>query len=262
MPQGRRRTALRIVGEVLREPMMTLLLASGGSYLLLGDTAEALILLASAAFSVAVTVVQEARTEHVLEAFRDLSAPRAQVNKGGERMRIAGCNVVRDDLLILEQGDRVPADAVLLETHDLHVDKTLLIGEWISVHKFVQTAEKAAAPQRPGGDNRPFVYSGSMITMGSGLAEVTATGACSVIGKIDASLAALEPEAPRLRAETARIVRLGGAGGGMVAVLMVLLDGWPRGGWFDAMLAGITTGKSMQAEPGRAGAIRRTPAGR
>ncbi len=170
MPQARCRTALRIVGGVLREPMMARLLAGGGSYLL-GDTAEALILLAFAAFSVAVTVVQEARTEHVLEALRDLSDPRAQVNKGSERMRIAGCDVVRDDLLILEQGDRVPADAVLLETHDLQVDEPLLTEESISVHKFLQTVGKGAAPQRPGGDNRRFVYSGSMITMGSGLAE-------------------------------------------------------------------------------------------
>ena len=70
--------------------MLALLLAGGGAYLLLGDTAEALILLAFATFSVAVTVVQEARTEHVLKALRDLSSPRALVIRGGERVRIAG----------------------------------------------------------------------------------------------------------------------------------------------------------------------------
>ena len=114
-------------------------------------------------------------------------------------MRIAGCDVVRGDLLTLEQGDRVPADAVLLEAHDLQVDESLLTGESIPVHKSVPTVRKGAAPQRPGGDNRPFVYSGSMITMGSGLAEVTATGACSEIGKIGHSLSTLETEPPRLR---------------------------------------------------------------
>ncbi len=115
LPQAKRRTALRIVGEVLREPMLALLLASGLAYLLLGDLAEALILLAFATFSVAITAVQEARTEHVLEALRDLSAPRALVIRDGEQQRIAGRDVVRGDVLVLEAGDRVAADALLFE---------------------------------------------------------------------------------------------------------------------------------------------------
>ena len=228
--------------------MLALLLAGGVAYLLLGDTAEALILLAFATFSVVVTAVQETRTERVLEALRDLSAPRALVIRDGERLRIAGSEVVRGDLLFLEQGDRVPADATLLEARDLQADESLLTGESVPVYKSAQTAGDPAAPPRPGGDNLPFVYSGSMITLGDGLAEVTATGPRSEIGKIGASLAALEPEAPRLRVETTRIVLLCGAGGGVVALLVVLLYGLTRGGWIDAVLAGITTGMSMLPE--------------
>ena len=92
---------MRIVLEVLREPMLALLLAGGVAYLLLGDLTEALILLAFATFSVVVTVVQESRTEHVLEALRDLSAPRAFVIRGGERLHVAGREVVCDDLLAI-----------------------------------------------------------------------------------------------------------------------------------------------------------------
>ena len=248
LPQTNRRTAFRIVGEVLREPMLALLLAGGGAYLLLGDTAEALILLAFATFSVVVTAVQETRTEHVLEALRDLSAPRALVIRDGRRVRIVGCDVVRGDLLVIEQGDRVPADAALLEAIDLQADESLLTGESVPVHKSVREAGAVPSPQRPGGDSQPFVYSGSMITLGCGIGQVTATGVRSEIGKIGASLAALEPEAPRLRAETARIVRLCAAGGGVVALLVVLLYGWTRGGWIDAVLAGITTGMAMLPE--------------
>ena len=83
LPRARRRSMLRIVGEVMREPMLILLLAGGGIYLVLGSLGEALILLAFASFSVVVTVVQETRTEHVLEALRDLSAPRALVIRDG-----------------------------------------------------------------------------------------------------------------------------------------------------------------------------------
>jgi Ca2+-transporting ATPase len=248
LPQANRRTALRIVGEVLREPMLALLLAGGVAYLLLGDLAEALILLAFATFSVVITVVQEARTERVLEALRDLSSPRALVIRGGERLRIAGCDVVCGDLLVLDQGDRVAADAVLLEASDLLADESLLTGESMPVGKLARPGKDGFPAQRPGGDNQPFVYSGSLIARGSGVAEVTATGARTEIGKIGMSLATLDPEAPRLRKETARIVRLCGAGGGAVALLVVLLFALTRGGWIEAVLAGITTGMSLLPE--------------
>jgi P-type Ca2+ transporter type 2C len=248
LPQADRRSALRIVGEVLREPMLTLLLGGGLAYLLLGDLAEALILLAFATFSVAVTVIQETRTEHVLEALRDLSAPRALVIRGGKRERIAGCDVVRGDMLVLEQGDRVAADALLLEAVDLQVDESLLTGESLPVQKRPTQDIAEQIKPRPGGEDQPYVYSGSMIVLGSGLAQVTATGALTEIGKIGKSLAALDPEAPRLRVETSRIVRLCALGGGVVALLVVLLYGLTRGGWVDAVLAGITTGMAMLPE--------------
>ena len=89
------RSAIRIVSGVLREPMLALLLAGGVAYLVLGDLTEALILLAFALFSIVLTVVQETRTEHVLEALRDLSTPRALVIRDGERVRIAGRDVVQ-----------------------------------------------------------------------------------------------------------------------------------------------------------------------
>ena len=247
LPQSKRRTAFRIVGEVLREPMLALLLTSGLAYLLLGDLAEALILLAFATFSVVVTAVQETRTEHVLEALRDLSAPRALVIRDGAQQRIAGCDVVRGDVLVLEAGDRVAADSLLFETSDLQADESLLTGESLPVGK--RAAAAGGAPgMRPGGEDQPFVYSGSLIARGHALAQVTATGANTEIGRIGKSLASLDTEAPRLRQETARIVRLSAAGGGAVALLVVVLYGLTRGGWIEALLAGITTAMSMLPE--------------
>jgi Ca2+-transporting ATPase len=86
LPQPDRRSPMRIVLEVLREPMLALLLGGGFIYLLLGDVKEALILLAFAIASVAITVVQETRTERVLEALRDLTSPRALVIRDGARV--------------------------------------------------------------------------------------------------------------------------------------------------------------------------------
>ena len=119
LPEQGQRSVFRIVGEVVREPMLALLLGGGALYLLLGDLTEALILLAFATFSIVITVVQETRTEHVLEALRDLASPHALVIRDGTRVRIAGRDVVCGDLLILEQGDRIVADAMVLEAQDI-----------------------------------------------------------------------------------------------------------------------------------------------
>ena len=242
------RSVLRIALGVLREPMLALLLLGGGAYLLLGSLNEALILLAFATFSIAVTVIQEARTEHVLEALRDLSAPRALVIRGGARLRIAGRDVVRGDLIVLEQGDRIAADARLVEAHDLQADESLLTGESLPVGKIAAPPNADETVPRPGGDDLPFLYSGSLVTRGSGIARIVATGPRSEIGRIGQSLAGLETEAPRLRRETTRIVGWCALGGGTVALLVVVLFGLLRGGWIEAVLAGIAIGMSLLPE--------------
>ncbi len=205
LPKASRRSVLQIALEVLREPMLALLLAGGIAYLLLGDLSEALILLAFATFSVVITVIQETRTEQVLEALRDLSAPRALVIRDGTRRQIAGREVVRDDLIVLEQGDRIAADAVLIAASDLQTDESLLTGESLPVGKIKADAAAAADANRPGGDGQPYVYSGTLVSRGSGIARVLATGQRSEIGRIGQSLAMLDTEAPRLRRETTRI---------------------------------------------------------
>lgn len=148
LPKAARRTPIRIILEVVREPMLALLLAGGVIYLLLGSLEEALILLAFALLSVFITVIQETRTERVLDALRDLSSPRALVVRDGQRQRIAGREVVRGDLIILAEGDRVPADALLVEAEDLQTDESLLTGESVPVHK-TASMTPAVAAMRP-----------------------------------------------------------------------------------------------------------------
>ena len=247
LPHQEHRTPLRIVREVLHEPMLLLLLAGGAIYLLLGDLQEALILLAFASMSVVITVVQETRTERVLEALRDLTSPRALVIRDGVHRRIPGREVVRGDIIVLAEGDRVPADATLLQCQDLQADESLLTGESVPVRKAVRTGKPPSAV-RPGGDDLPYVYSGSLIVRGSGIAEVVATGPRSEIGKIGQSLHSVETEPPRLRAQTARLVRLSAVGGGLVSLVALVLYGMLRGGWLEAMLAAITIGMAMLPE--------------
>jgi Ca2+-transporting ATPase len=244
LPRASRRSPLRIMAEVLREPMLALLIAGGVVYLMLGNREEALILLAFACLSIGITVVQEARTERVLEALRDLTSPRALVIRGGERLRIAGREVARGDLIVLSEGDRVPADAHLLKAQGLSADESLLTGEAVPVRKAVGPVLSA----RPGGEDQPLVYSGSLIVRGTALARVTATGHASEIGKIGTSLGQLETETPHLQRQMRKLVIVFAAVGAAVSLAVVVLYGLLRGGWLEGVLAGIAVGMSMLPE--------------
>ncbi|HUA77033.1 MAG TPA: cation-translocating P-type ATPase [Acetobacteraceae bacterium] len=250
---GRRRF-WRILRDVLSEPMFGLLIGAGLIYLLLGDRVEALLLLAFASLSVAIAVIQESRSERVLEALRDLTSPRALVIRDGERKRIAGRDVVRGDLVLLAEGDRVPADAALVQARDLLIDESLLTGESVPVRKRA-VAEEAAAeapaaeqPARPGGDDLPDIFSGTLVVRGQGLARVRATGARSEIGRIGRTLGGIETAPPRLTRQIARLVRVSAAGGLICCLLVILLYGLLRGSWLKALLAGIALGMSMLPE--------------
>src|SRR6185295_714101 len=195
-----------------------------------------------------ITVVQETRTERVLEALRDLSSPRALVIRDGARKRIAGREVVRGDFVVLAEGDRVPADAVLVQSDDLQTDESLLTGESVPVRKMAGSDAASYAGRRPGGDDLPYVFSGSLIVRGAGIAEVIAIGSLSEIGKIGQSLSTLAVEPPRLQTQMRRLVRIFAMVGGIVSILAVLLYGTLRGGWLDAVLAGVALGMSMLPE--------------
>jgi P-type Ca2+ transporter type 2C len=248
LPADGRRSSFRIAFDVVREPMFALLLVSGGIYLALGDLQEALLLLAFATVSISITVVQETRTERVLESLRNLASPRALVIRAGTRRRIAGREVVRGDVIVLAEGDRVPADGVLVQSTDLQSDESLLTGESFPVSKHPRTDAAAPAGARPGGTDLALVFSGALIVRGTGVAIVTATGPRSEIGRIGQSLRGLETEQPRLQAQTRTLVRTFALVGGVVSVLAVLLYGLMRGGWLQAALGGIALGMSMLPE--------------
>ncbi|HVH76895.1 MAG TPA: cation-translocating P-type ATPase [Stellaceae bacterium] len=246
LPRGEQRTLAAIAAGVAREPMFALLLGAGLLYLAIGDLGDALVLLAFATISVVIAIVQETRSERVLQSLRDLTSPRALVIRDGERRRIAGREVVRGDFVVIGEGDRVPADAVLLHAEDVEIDESLLTGESLPVKKRAGAASAPAA--RPGGDDLPFVFSGTMVVRGHGVAEVLATGAGSEIGKIGRALGTIEAEPPVLRRQTDRLVRLLATVGLSLCGAVVLLHGLLRGAWLAGLLGGIALGMSLLPE--------------
>ena len=246
LPRSDRRTLPRIVLDILREPMFALLLGAGALYLVLGDLGEAILLLAFASLSVVIAVIQESRSEGVLEALRDLTSPRALVIRDGQRKRIAGREVVRGDAIVLVEGDRVPADAVLRSGDGLETDESLLTGESVPVRKHPASGMPDHAP--PGGDDLPFVYSGTLVVRGQGIGEVIATGPRSEIGRIGLAVCTIEVEQPPLQRQTRRLVQAVAAIGISLSALAVVLYGLLRGSWLDGLLAGIALSMAMLPE--------------
>lgn len=247
LPNPDRRNIARIAFEVVRQPMFALLLAGGALYFLIGEVIDATVLLTFATLSVSIGVVQETRSERVLEALRNLASPRALVLRDGERRRISGREVVPGDIVILSEGDRVPADGLLIDGHDLLADESLLTGESMPVRKCAAKDQTKPATQA-GGDDLPFVFSGTLVVRGSGMARITATGLRSEMGKIGQSLQAITLEQPRLQAQLNWLVRDLAVLGLVVAGLVVLLFGLLRGSWLKAALGGVAIGMSVMPE--------------
>ncbi|MET0153533.1 MAG: cation-translocating P-type ATPase [Candidatus Binatia bacterium] len=247
LPGTAGRPLWRMAAEIAGEPMFLLLVVGGAIYVALGDLYEALILLASVVVVMGITVYQERKTEHALEALRDLSSPRAQVIRDGERRRIPGRDVVRGDLLVLGDGDRIAADGVLVQCNRFATDESLLTGESLPASKRA-SAEEIDEMAEPGGDDSPFVYSGSLVVEGQGIARVLATGVRTQVGKIGAALQKLEIESSPLQRQTARMVRAFAALGLALCLLVVVLYATMRGGWLEGLLAGITLAMAMLPE--------------
>jgi Ca2+-transporting ATPase len=242
----RQRSLPALVGQVLAEPMFLLLIGAAALYLLLGDAREAVVLASSLVGVATITVLQERRADRALEALRDLSSPRAAVVRDGLQVRIAGRDVVCGDIVLLNEGDRIPADGVLRSATDLAVDESLLTGESVAVQKEADPVQRAMA--KPEAEARACVYSGTLVVRGHGVAEILAIGPHSEIGQIGRALLTLKAERTPLYRETRRLVRWVALLGVALCVAVALLYVYTRGGVIEAALAGITLAMAVLPE--------------
>jgi Ca2+-transporting ATPase len=246
LPAADRHGLAHIVLEVLHEPMFLLLVASGLLYFMLGDVTEGLMLMSFVVLIIGITIYQERKTERALEALRNLSSPRALVIRDGVQVRIPGREVVTGDSVILSEGDRVPADGFLLVANNISVDESLLTGESVPVRKI--PGKEGTAAERPGGDDLPFVYSGTLLVQGQGVAQVTATGGRTEMGKIGTVLQTVERGQTRLKTEIDRIVRTIAIVGIALCAIIVIVYGMTRFNWIEGLLAGITLAMAILPE--------------
>jgi len=182
-----------ILGEVLTEPLVLLLLAACVLYFALGDVVEGWFMAGAILFVVLMDVVQDVRAEKAIETLRELSQPRVTVVRDGVAVDIPVEEVVVGDVLSISEGQRIAADASLLQQHDLSVDESILTGESMPVSKHLSDS--------------PMLFQGTMVSAGSGLARATAVGAQTELGKLGRSLEALESEPTLLKRKIDRFVR-------------------------------------------------------
>ena len=246
LPSSKPKNLFAIAWGVVKEPMFLLLVACGALYLILGDVQEGLMLLGFVFVIMGIEFYQEKKTEKALDALKDMASPRALVIREGIEKRIAGRDVVTDDLVILQEGDRVPADVTVLYSVNLMADESLLTGESVPVRKSEWNG--ADKNTHPGGDDLPFVYSGSMIVQGNGIVKVTAIGSNTEIGKIGKALDSVEEEPTKLKTEMAVLVKRLAIIGISLCALVIVVFTLTRGDLLKGFLAGITLAMAMLPE--------------
>jgi len=245
--QGKKsRNFWTIIFGVVKEPMFLLLVACATLYMLLGDITEGFMLLGFVFVIMGIEFYQERKSEKALEALKDLASPRALVIRNNTEIRIPGREVVCDDIIVLQEGDRIPADATVLKSINLLIDESLLTGESVPVRKHDWTGESGNI--QPGGDDQPFVYSGSMVVQGNGLAKVTHIGMNTQIGKIGKSISEVEESPSRLKKEIGSLVKRLTIVGVILFVTVVALYTLTRGDLLQGFLAGLTLAMAMLPE--------------
>jgi Ca2+-transporting ATPase len=263
LPGSAPKSTAAIVRDVLTEPMFLMLLAAGGIYLALGDRGEALFLLGFVFVVIGITLAQERKTQRALESLRDLSAPRALVIRDGQEQRVAGRDVVRGDLLVLHEGDRIAADALLIDGQ-LEVDESLLTGEAVPVAKLPRVLDAQppanavlhhAKPALTEGnaahaaESAGAIFASTVVTRGVGVAQVCATGAQTAVGRIGTDLAATTEPPSALQEGSRRLVRTLGTAALVLALAQVLLGWWWNGRpLLDSLLSGIALAMAILPE--------------
>lgn len=246
LPQDKQKGIFYLLLLTLKEPMLLLLIISVAIYFLIGDIKEAFALAGSITIIIGISFFQNQKTEKALAALKELSEPSVKVLREGAAKTIPSKELVPGDILILSEGERVPADSAILSTNNLMVDESVLTGESLEVSKSVW--DKSTPISRPGGNDLPFLYSGTIITTGHCYAEVLLTGSKTEIGKIGKALQQIDRGKSKLQEETSKFIVKLALFGGFLCVVVIFIYGIIRNDWMEGLLAGITLSLAILPE--------------
>jgi Ca2+-transporting ATPase len=239
----------RIVFETMKEPMFLLLIGAAALYLVLGDLSEGLFLMAGAFATIGLVVLQEARSERALAALRDLSQPHARVVRGDLESTIPAHELVCGDMVLIGEGERLPADGALVSGDVLSVDESALTGESAPVSKRPLTSnENPDSETQPGAESGPSLFSGTLVVRGQGVVRIARTGQRTALGRIGISLSSIAQEPTPLQRTAGRLVTLLGGFAIAFCGVVVVAYGLMRHDWIGGALAGITVAIALIPE--------------
>jgi Ca2+-transporting ATPase len=173
------------------------------------------------------------------------------VIRNGVQKRIPGREVVRGDIILLVEGDRIPADSILMQGISMTVDEALLTGESVAVRKLaVESLQQLIHKPigSPGGDDLPYLFSGTLVVQGKGVAKVVSVGADTAIGRIGRALSSIKPETTHIKLEIDRVVKLASVAGLTLAGFVAFWYGFTRTDWMNGLLSGITLAMAILPE--------------
>lgn len=188
MPEAKKRNVLLRFLLQFHNILIYVLLASAAITAFLQHWLDTSVILAVVIANAIIGFIQEGKAEKAMDAIRHMLAPRANVLRDGVRRSIAGDTVVPGDILLLEAGDKVPADLRLISLHSLSIQEAILTGESVPVEKQIEPVNIEA----PLGDRTCMTYSGTLVTSGQGKGIVIATGAETEIGRISGMMSQVE----------------------------------------------------------------------
>ncbi len=246
LPRAARRHPLKIAYGILSEPLIVLLIAAAVLYGIFGEPRDAALLAGSVVVITALDLYQQNRAEGALDALRELSAPEVVVVRDGVHRKVPAREVVTGDLVVLAQGDRVPADAEVSTNRGLVVDESLLTGESVPVRKSEGNGRSEWA--RPGGDGLPFVYAQTLVLHGQGLAVVRATGPRTEVSRIARALEGVAVETPLLQRQMRRLIATVTILAGILSIVVALAIGLRTSDWSAGLLAGLALAIALVPE--------------
>ncbi len=235
LPSSKPKTILTIALEVVKEPMFILLIACSVLYMIIGDYTEGFIMLSTILIIVYIAFYQHRKTERALEALKSMSSPQCLVIRDNERIKIPGRELLPGDLILLNEGDRIPADAYITDTQHLSVDESMLSGESQAISKSTLAENNA-------------IFSGTLVTQGRAKAIVTNIGESTKFGQIGKSLSDISQQTTSLQKELKRLIKGFAIAGIIICVAVVILFYINRGDFIQSLLNGLAASMAILPE--------------
>ena len=226
---------LDVLLRIVKEPMTILLLVASTIYFISGETGNGIFMVVAILFIASISLYQDSRSKNALEKLKDLSQPHCKVIRNGILIEIKSEELVVGDFLLVEEGTSITADGTIVQSNDFSVNESILTGESLAVFKDKDKEDR-------------FIYSGTIVASGLAIAEITAIGNETKLGKIGKSLESISEEKTPLEIQVSSFVKWMAIVGAIVFVLVWVINYWQSKHILNSLLQSLTLAMSILPE--------------